>query len=100
MSKLTSTYQPNTHTGGRRSIQDKQKWSEEQELHQASQKHAEWAAKQMLERLKALRESFGHKEGTENFKYLMPLFQKRYKVKADHWSYAQQLINKQLEVKE
>lgn len=96
MPKLTADYQPNVHRGGRKSIADRRKWAEEQELHEASQKHAEWAAKQMLERLKALRESFGHKEGTENFKYLMPLFQKRYKVKVDHWSYAQQLIDQQL----
>lgn len=72
-------------------------WEQTRAAHLVSQTHAEWAARQMIQRLKDFREMFGYKKGTDNFLYLMPLFQKNYRVKAEHWEYAVRLVKKQIE---
>jgi hypothetical protein len=77
-------------------IPNKLQWKRQQELHLTSQRHAEWVAKQMLKRLRMLQEVFGWQEGTTSFEYLMPSFEKKYRIKGEHWAYARELVKQQI----
>ena len=75
-------------------------YKRQQELHVLSQQHAEWVVKQMLKRLRMLRELYGWDRGETEFMYLRAAFSKAYRVQGDHQKYVDRQIDKQLTVEE